>query len=79
MSGNTVYIYVRNIVVMQFDVLHVLVVITENLCIDISLEKMVQTIQLLQGVEKSEQVVRRHLSSRSILEKSDQADRNTEK
>ena len=56
MSGNTVYIYVRNIVVMQSDVLHVLVVITENLCIDISLEKMVQTIQLLQGVEKSEQV-----------------------
>ena len=56
MSGNTVYIYVRNIAVMQFDVLHVLVVITENLCIDISLEKMVQTIQLLQGVEKSEQV-----------------------
>ena len=56
MSGNTDYIYVRNIVVMQFDVLHVLVVITENLCIDISLEKMVQTIQLLQGVEKSEQV-----------------------
>ena len=41
---------------MLFDVLHVLVVITENLCIDISLEKMVQTIQLLQGVEKSEQV-----------------------
>ena len=73
MSGNNiVYIYVRNIVVMLFDVLHVLVIITENVCIDISLETMVQTIQLLQGVEKSEQQT-------SIFEKSNQADRNTEK